>query len=93
MDGYKIIDFKGIDVSQGATVDGVHNAIITSNKPLVFSNLNLFGEGSLSPFYVGIMNNDSGVLYFVLETGTNDGVDHIVIDIDADDTVTVTPIT
>lgn len=92
MDGYKIIDFKGIDVSQGATVDGVHDAIITSNKPLVFYNLNLLGDGALLPFYAPVMNNDGGVLYFTLFFGTNDKATPIVLEIDGDDTVTVYPI-
>ena len=92
MNGYKIIDFKGIDVSQGATVPGVYNAIITANKPLVFYNLNLTGESALLPFYAGAMNNDGGVLYFTIEIATADGIVHIVIDIDVDSTVTVTPI-
>lgn len=52
MDGYKIIDFKGIDLADSPTIPGIFNAIDESNKPLVFSNIVLSGY-SAKPFFVG----------------------------------------
>lgn len=42
MDGYKIIDFKNVVLDDnGVTIDGIFDAIDTSTKPLIFTNVNL----------------------------------------------------
>lgn len=53
MDGYKIIDLKGANISEG-TVTGLWDAVNTSNKPLVFCNF-LIGDSDeiQKPFFAG----------------------------------------
>lgn len=51
MDGYKIIDFKGEDVSASPTIDGIFNAIEESNKPLIFTNMTWDGTVLVKPYF------------------------------------------
>lgn len=42
MNGYKIIDFKNVELNDtGVTIDGVFDEIDKSDKPLIFTNVNL----------------------------------------------------
>lgn len=85
MDGYKIIDFKGIEIkTDGVTVPGVYNAIDESNKPLIASNINL-GGAIMKPFAMGFIQLGTGEYSFAI-TSVN-GVGNISIS--EDDTVTL----
>lgn len=53
MNGYKIIDFKGENLSQGH-VPGIWNAISTATKPLVFCNFCIGDSDEIQkPFFAG----------------------------------------
>jgi len=53
MNGYKIIDFKGANLTEGS-VPGIYNAVRESNKPLVFSNYKVGESNEIGePFFVG----------------------------------------
>lgn len=54
MNGYKIIDFKGEDVSAEPTIDGIFNEIEKSNKPLIFTNMVCDGTVLVKPYFSSI---------------------------------------
>lgn len=90
MDGYKIIDFKGIDVSSGeASIPGLFDAISESNKPMIVCNLN-FGGTIAKPFTMGLVNtlDDGGSLYHVFTIVSPNGFS--IVTIQEDDTVIIT---
>lgn len=41
--GYKIIDFKGVDLITSQTIKGIHSAIKSTNKALLLSNVVISG--------------------------------------------------
>lgn len=93
MDGYKIIDFKNIPItadSQEYEIPGVYDAIKTSNKPMVITNLVISGDSDiyLKPFFTNIMMEASGVYSTMLVT---EGA-MLSLTIDDSDQVAITPI-
>lgn len=48
--GYKIIDFKGVDPSEGGTIEGIFNAIDKSTKPICVYNIGATGA-TLKPYF------------------------------------------
>lgn len=50
MDGYKNIDFKGVDPSVGGKVPGIFNAIDESTKPICIYNIGATGA-TLKPYF------------------------------------------
>lgn len=92
MDGYKIIDFKGIDIANGAEITGIFNEIKISTKPLIFSNINIGGI-TPKPFYAGMDYNDNDeAFYFLLTLSSGNDAGNIVLEINADDSVSATPL-
>ena len=87
MDGYKIIDFKGVDLTDGAIIEGIYNAIDSANKPIVVINLNSGNSGILKPFYSLPLKWLNDTYYLAFELGTPDGVVFASIEIDSSDTV------
>lgn len=88
INGYKIIDFKGIDVSQGETVKGIYDAIKTSTKPLVIYNLNV--GYILPPFFSApytVAPND--YLYIPLPIATPEGTTIATLEIETNDIVSI----
>ena len=85
--GYKIIDFKGIDLTDGAEIPGIYDAIDKSNKPLVIANLN--GGGTiLKPFFGGAVTKSlTEYLYIPLTIADGDGAATISIQIEPGDVV------
>lgn len=54
MDGYKIIDFKGEDVTAEPTIDGIFNEIENSNKPLILANMVVNNIPVIKPYFSSI---------------------------------------
>lgn len=81
MDGYKIIDCKGIDASSGDTVPGIFNAIAETTKPLVFCNIAM-GDDKIKPFFSGLYFLDDGDYVFPLNSS-------MTMTIDSDDLVVI----
>lgn len=50
MDGYKIIDFKGVNPSDGGEVPGIYNAIDESTKPICVYNIGATAA-TLKPYF------------------------------------------
>ena len=72
MGGYKILDFKNVDISTGdAVIPGIFNAIDESNKPFIVYNL-FDGTHHIKPFFVSFMNktNDGYEIYLTSPGGT-----------------------
>ena len=52
--GYKVIDFKGANISKGE-VPGIFNKIETAKKPLVFANFTVGdSDEPQAPFFAGL---------------------------------------
>lgn len=54
MNGYKVIDFKGEDVSAEPTIAGIFNEIENSNKPLILTNMVWDGTILVKPYFSNI---------------------------------------
>lgn len=50
MDGYKIIDFKGVNPVNGGEVPGIYNAIDESTKPIMVTNVTVTGS-TIKPYF------------------------------------------
>ena len=88
--GYKVIDFKGVSITtDGVAIDGIYNAIDTSDKPLVFSNF-VLADVPFKPFFSNPVSVDTSgavpVFYIPIEI-FSEGVVNASIYIDDSDTV------
>ena len=88
MNGYKIIDFKGIDPSDGETVEGLFNAIDKADKPLVITNLTIDGVVEFKPCYVPFLKISTGPNTSAYITSIALGDSPIAIVVNDDDTIT-----
>lgn len=85
MGGYKILDFKDIDLSTGdAVIPGLYNAIDESDKPFIVYNL-FDGTHHVKPMFIPLMNkNDTTYEFYITSPlGT------ITISIGSDDDVII----
>lgn len=94
MDGYKIIDFKGIPViADGTTVKipGVFDAIDTANKPMVITNLVISGENDvlMKPFFTNIVIGDAENGYMTVLTSMQG---NLILTVEPDEDVSIVPI-
>lgn len=56
MNGYKILDFKGVKIEDGPTVEGLYKAIDESTKPFIITNANSNNVSvvGVKPYFAGI---------------------------------------
>lgn len=59
MNGYKIIDFKGVDPSVGGKVTGIYKAIDESTKPILVNNIGATGA-TLKPYFAQAIKIKTG---------------------------------
>lgn len=95
MDGYKIIDFKGIPIESSGPyeiIPGAFEAIKTANKPMVISNLVIKGDRDrhLKPFFTNLVTGDDEIGYATVLTTDNGNFTLLV---ETEDHVSVIPIT
>ena len=88
MNGYKIIDFGGIDISKGytETIEGTFDKIDISNKPIV-----IIGIKNMKPAYVTFSKISTGASTFAYigMIGVNtDGI--IMVTVGDDNSVDIT---
>ena len=92
MNGYKIIDFKGEDVSAEPTIDGIFNEIEKSDKPLIFTNMTWDGTVIVKPYFSSICTKISTgpttYAYMVNAPVVGEGIQLIML-INNDDSVTL----
>lgn len=94
MDGYKIIDFKGISVlADGTTVKipGVFDAMHTANKPMVITNLVIHGDKDihLKPFFTNIVIGDAENGYTTVFSSLQK---NLVLTVEPDNDVSIVPV-
>lgn len=79
--GYKAINFKGIDLSSGATIPGIYEAVESSypDKAIVLTDVNLTGDYSQTINAAYTIDDGS----FVFAIGSN------TLTIADDDSITV----
>ena len=88
MDGYKIIDFKGIDPSDSGTIEGIFNAIDESKKPIVITNVTVGGIEEFKPCYVPFFKLATGPNTSAYITAISMGDSPVTIVVNDDDTIT-----
>lgn len=86
MGGYKILDFKNVDLSTGdAVIPGLYKAIDESDKPFVVYNF-FDGTNHVKPMFISVMKKNINDDYEFYAT-TSDGT--ATISIGSDDDVVI----
>lgn len=92
MDGYKIIDFGGVDVTAEPTIDGIFNEIETSNKPLILTNMTVENVPVIKPYFASICTKLSTgpttYAYVINGPVASDG-NQVLMFVNNDDSVTI----
>lgn len=90
MDGYKILDFKGVNIEDGETVEGIYKAIDESTKPLVVTNIKLPSPmKDVKPFFSSFVKlSTSGTTLAYVTTVFADDSNPFTIYVNDDDTIT-----